>query len=66
MAEKHGIKLRRSYRREVKVLVRGINFTRGVKKNQIVNKYGRRLKTMAGALVRELRSKVASLGVEGL
>jgi len=58
LAEKHGIRLRRSYRREVKVLVRGINFTRGVKRNQIVNKYGRRLKTVAGALVRELRRKL--------
>lgn len=51
LAGEHGIKLRRSYKREVKVLVRGINFTRGVKKNQIVSKYARRLKTVAGALV---------------
>jgi IS5 family transposase len=58
LAETHGIKLRRSYKREVKVLVRGINFTRGTKKNQIVNKYGRRLKTIAGALVRELKRKL--------
>ncbi|MCL2029206.1 MAG: IS5/IS1182 family transposase, partial [Deltaproteobacteria bacterium] len=27
LAKEHGIKLRRSYKREVKVLVRGINFT---------------------------------------
>ena len=58
LAEKHGIRLRRSYRREVKVLVRGINFTRGVKRNQVMNKYGRRLKTVAGVLVRELRRKL--------
>jgi IS5 family transposase len=58
LAKEHGVKLRRSYKREVKVLVRGINFTRGVKKNQIVNKYGRRLKTVAGTLLRELMRKL--------
>lgn len=58
LAGAHGIKLRRSYKREVKILVKGINFTRGVKKNQIVNKYGRRLRTVAGALVRELKRKL--------
>ena len=58
LAKEHGIKLRRSYKREVKVLVRGINFTLGVKKNQIVNKYRRRLKTVAGALLREIKRKL--------
>jgi IS5 family transposase len=65
LAEKNGIKLRRSYKREVKVLVRGINFTRGVKKSQIVNKYGRRLKTVAGALVRELKRKLPASALKG-
>ena len=58
LAKHNGIKLRRSYRREVKALIRGINFTRGVKKNQIVNKYGSRLRTIAGTLLREVRRKL--------
>ena len=39
-------------------MVRGINFTLGVKKKQIVNKYGRCLKTVAGALLREIKRKL--------
>lgn len=65
LAEGHGIRLRRSYRRKVKDLIRKINFTRGVKRNQIANKCTRRLKTVGGVLVRELKRKLPALVLEG-
>lgn len=60
----YGIKWRRSYKREMKSLIRTINFCRGVKNAKKVGKARRRLKTIACALFRELKRKLPAAAFE--
>ena len=53
------IKWRRSFKREIKAVIRTINFSRGIKNAKKVGKARRRLKTISGVLFRELKRKVA-------
>ena len=59
-----GIIWRRSYRREIKSLIRTINFCRGIKNAKKVGKARRRLKTIACALFRELKRKLPAPALE--
>lgn len=59
VAQEYEIKWRRSYKREIKVVIKSINFSRGIKNAKKVGKARRRLRTIAGALFRELKRKLA-------
>ena len=58
LAKEFGIKWRRSFRHEMKEVIRTINFNRGIKTAKKAGK-ARRLKTIAGALFRELKRKLS-------
>lgn len=58
LADKNGIALRRSYRREVKKLLLNLRFRHNPKNKKKVRKASKRLKTIAGILVRELQRKL--------
>lgn len=60
-----GTKWRRSFRREMKEVIRTINFCRGPKNARKVAKARRRLRTIAGALFRDLQRKLPA-GVRDL
>jgi len=70
LAETHDIKLRRSYRRELKKLLLNLRFRNHPKNAKKARKASKRLRTIAGVLVRELRRKLPeealSLGEEQL
>ena len=59
-----GICLRRSYKKELKKIIRAINFRRSPKKGKEVNKAKRRLKTIASALFREIKRKITAADLE--
>ena len=58
LAQEFEIQWRRSFRREMKQVIRTINFSRGIKNAKKVGKARRRLKTIAGVLFRELKRKL--------
>jgi len=58
LADKEEIKLRRSYRREVKGLLLNLRFRHNLKNKKKAKKASKRLKTIAGVLVRELQRKL--------
>lgn len=58
VAKKENIVLRRSYRRELKKLLRIIRFNR-TKNNKLKNSATRRIKTIANALLRDIRRKLS-------
>ncbi len=59
LAETHDIALRRSYRRELKKLLLNLRFRNHPKNGKKARKASKRLCTIAGALVRELRRKLS-------
>lgn len=58
LADKEGVQLRRSYRREVKHLLFNLRFRHHPKNKGRAKKASKRLKTIAGVLVRELQRKL--------
>jgi len=60
IAKKHGIQQRRTYNKEVKSLRLDIRHFRHVKKRSKATRALKRLRTIAGALIRELRRKLSS------
>ena len=58
VAEKEQVVLRRSYRREMKALMRTIRFSKSRKETKKVSSAVRRVKTIANALLRELSRKL--------
>jgi IS5 family transposase len=58
LAKKHGIEQRRTYVKEVKGLRLDIRFFRHVKKRRKATRALKRLRTIAGTLMRELRRKL--------
>lgn len=58
LAKKEGIELRRSYRREVKKLLLNLRFRDNPRNKSKAKKASKRLKTIAGILVRELQRKL--------
>ncbi|GHV58439.1 hypothetical protein FACS189460_5960 [Deltaproteobacteria bacterium] len=64
ISTRYGLSLRRSYKRELKGIIKAINFSRGVRKAKIVNKARRRLKTIAATLVREVKRKLSPPDLE--
>ena len=58
LASKEGIQLRRSYRRELKKLMRIIRFKKSVRDKGKVKTAKRRLKTIANALLRDINRKL--------
>ena len=60
IAKKHGIQQRRTYNKEVKSLRLDIRHFRHVKKRGKATRALKRLRTIAGALIRELRRKLSS------
>ena len=59
IAKKHGIQQRRTYNKEVKSLRLDIRHFRHVKKRAKATRALKRLRTIAGALIRELRRKLS-------
>ena len=59
IAKKHGIQQRRTYNKEVKSLRLDIRHFRHVKKRSKATRALKRLRTIAGALIRELRRKLS-------
>jgi IS5 family transposase len=66
IAKDNGIKLRRSYKRELRDVLRVIRFEKSNKKKKEVNAARRRLRTIAGALCRELQRKLPDELKKGL
>jgi len=60
IAKKHGIQQRRTYNKEVKSLRLDIRHFRHVKKRAKARRALKRLRTIAGVLIRELRRKLSS------
>jgi Transposase DDE domain./Transposase domain (DUF772). len=58
------IQWRRSYKREMKIVIRTINFSRGIKNAKQVGKARRRLRTIAGVLFRELKRKLSTTALK--
>ena len=58
LAKENGIKLRRSYRREIKERLLSLRFRQHPKNHKKARKAGKRLKTIAGILMRELERKL--------
>lgn len=58
LADKEGIKLRRSYRCEVKNLLLNLRFRHSPRNKSKAKKASKRLKTISGVLVRELQRKL--------
>lgn len=58
VAAEEGIRLRRSYRRELKKVLRVIRFSKSTKDKKKVAATKRRLKTMANALLRDITRKL--------
>ena len=58
LAEEEGILLRRSYRRELKKVLRIIRFSKSTKEKKKVSAARRRVKTMANALLRDITRKL--------
>lgn len=58
LADKEDIKLRRSYRREMKKLLLNLRFRHNSRNKGKAKKASKRLKTIAGVLVRELQRKL--------
>lgn len=63
IAEKEGIELRQSYKRTVKKLSYQQRFRRSKKQQKLARKADRKIKTIAGRLVRELERKLTSDGL---
>lgn len=59
LAEEEGIQLRRSYRRELKKVLRIIRFNKSVREKKKVAAARRRVKTMANALLRDIMRKLS-------
>lgn len=64
IAKEYEIKWRRSFKHEIKEVVRTINFCRGAKNAKKVGKARKRLKTIAGVLFRELKRKLPTVVIE--
>ena len=64
MGQDYEIQWRRSFKREIKTVIRTINFSRGIKNAKKVGKARRRLKTIAGVLFRELKRKLSAKVLE--
>lgn len=64
IAKEYEIKWRRSFKREIKEVIRTINFCRGAKNARKVGKARKRLKTIAGVLFRELQRKLPAAAIE--
>ena len=64
MAKLEEIKLRRSYQREVKKLLRTIRFKSKGRKQGEVQRAVRRLRTIAGILIRDMRRKLSPEALE--
>jgi transposase, IS5 family len=58
ISEKEGIELRQSYKRTIKKLSYQQRFRKSQKQQKIARKAGRKIKTIAGRLVRELERKL--------
>ena len=58
MATAYGLKWRRGFKREMKIVIRTINFSRGAKKAREVKKARKRLRTIADVVFRELKKKL--------
>ncbi len=58
LADENNITLRRSYRRELKKRLLDLRFRHHVKNRKKANKASKRLKTIAGILIRELQRKL--------
>lgn len=58
LAKRHGVKQRRTYEKEVKEMRLKLRFFRHVKKRASSKKAIKRLRTIAGALLRELKRKL--------
>ena len=63
-ARSENIKLRQSYVREEKMLLRSIRFDRGQTKKRHTAKARRRIKTIAGRLVRDVSNKMQILNLD--
>ncbi len=59
MAKLEGVKLRRSYQREIKKLLRTIRFKSKGRKQGEAQRAVRRLRTIAGILIRDMRRKLS-------
>lgn len=60
IAKKEGVELRQSYRRTVKRLSYKQRFRRSTKQNKLARKADRKIKTIAGRLVREIERKLTA------
>lgn len=58
LADAHGIALRRSYRRELKKILLNLRFRHHPRNYKKAKKASKRMQTIAGALIRELRRKL--------
>jgi IS5 family transposase len=63
MAKEEEICLRRSFRRELKNHLRTIRFSRSIRDRKKVSAASRRLKTIAGALLRDIERKLSGKGI---
>jgi IS5 family transposase len=66
IAQRHEIKLRRSYRRTIPKLMKAVHNRSHPKRAKQARKAERKLRTIAGRLVRELRRKLSSEALENL
>ena len=64
MAKLENVKLRRSYQREIKKLLRTIRFKSKGRKQGEVQRAIRRLRTIAGVLIRDMRRKLSPEALE--
>ncbi len=64
MAKQEDVKLRRSYQREVKKLLRVIRFKSKGRKQGEAQRAIKRLRTIAGVLIREMKRKLSSEALE--
>ena len=64
MAKLEDVKLRRSYQREIKQLLRTIRFKSKGRKRAEPQRAVRRLRTIAGVLIREMKRKLSSEALE--
>ena len=58
IAKEEGIVLRRSFRRELPNLLKEIRFNKRLKDKKKVKKARKRIKTIAGVLIREIKRKL--------
>lgn len=59
IAKKSGIKLRRSYKKEVRGLARVIHFSQGEKQKRARQRAKKRIKTLAGVILRDIQRKIS-------